>query len=443
MKKALCSILLFTAYQMLNFGNLLSDICIPMKTANEEKFRLRYKRERFEIVGQGGFAKVYKVYDSQLQRYVALKYTFPIDDIDMKFAANEYRLLNKMRKIPELNILEENDTCHYENKKLKIKMKLFDTDLANFIKSSEPMAYSIVWRLYAVLNITRAVMKLHSVNILHNDIKLENILIASPIEIFLSDYGLSMEATHHDKNKEYKTATTNAVYGTKGFTDPTISYNLSYSNRSDNYSLGATIFLLFIGQYYKPKGYSTFNDYIDYYLNRHGDLPHIKVYSIFFDKIVRKMLHRDINQRPTDKQIMTDIVKAVKDSLEYLHIGKSPNSYLRLGIKDLMRYPAKELVDLFNKTMNEKLCTKDKRSNCVDKKYYQSLVKNNWVFFDSLPETIQNDFPENLNKIREGKDYKNMVYSDGLLPWPKKKSEGGFFSKLLCGCSGKKKKLII
>ena len=424
-------------------GNYLDDICIHLNENELDDFGLRYRETFFSFENEeiGKYSRVFSVFDkNNNDKKVTLK-IFNINHPETKkLAANEFIMQYKeLRGIPGLDVLEEDELCYYTKEKFWIKMQFFDTSLWVF-SLSKHVAESIVWRLYAVLNITRAVMNLHSKKILHNNINPKTILVKNPIELFLSYYGFSTKIKQKVKKRKGNIVEADWLLVSKEFTDPILNKDEFYSKKNDNYSLGAIIFFLLTN---KLKGYDmNLENTINRFLNRHDYLLNVKIYSIFFKDLIGKMIHKDIDQRPTDKEIMTGIVQAVKDSLDYLNNGKSSKTRTELDKKDMIENPAKELVDLFFEIMSRKRCISKGTSDSLDKEYCKTLVKNNWVFFESLPETIQDKFPEHLQEIRAERAYKNMIYSDGIHTRPVKKIVYDSFNNIF-GRFGKKNKLII
>lgn len=112
------------------------------------------------------------------------------------FAMNEIRILEKLsqnnvRGIPRL----------YSHKKLSdgsycmIQEYVADTDLVKFITTSRCSSRLL---LDIFIQITSIMKQLHELGIVHNDIKLDNIMINKSHEIFLIDFGYSCSIHQED-----------------------------------------------------------------------------------------------------------------------------------------------------------------------------------------------------------------------------------------------------
>jgi len=93
------------------------------------------------------------------------------------------------------------------------------------------------------IQITKAIGYMHSLGILHCDIKPGNILIFEGDIFKLNDFDLSIRKTDRDPDK---------VWGSKDFWAPELWARLGASEASDLYALGATLFLLMTGNRYMP-----------------------------------------------------------------------------------------------------------------------------------------------------------------------------------------------
>lgn len=137
------------------------------------------------------------------------------------------------------------------------------------------------------------VKECHDIGIAHLDIKCENFMVISisPPRFVLIDFG------HSEKVEENKLIQGNSEYGTNGYLCPE-GYDLTYSTKSDIFSLGVCIHLVCTGEY--PFPVSECNDYEPF------DEPTIdaKCPENVRD-LVLQCLYKDPKKRPTISQVLS------------------------------------------------------------------------------------------------------------------------------------------
>jgi serine/threonine-protein kinase len=93
------------------------------------------------------------------------------------------------------------------------------------------------------LQITDAVAYLHKHNIVHNDLKPQNILIEPGGRIILSDFGLSTRVRPFHRRRTVP----DSIWGSPVYLAPELAEGKPPSFSSDVYSLGVILFLLYTG----------------------------------------------------------------------------------------------------------------------------------------------------------------------------------------------------
>ena len=146
--------------------------------------------DRLELLGQGGFAVVYRAYQPSLDRYVALKvFLTEIDDsAGRKRFDREIRLLARVSDHP--NIVSVLDSGFTRDGRPYLAMPLYTRGtLAGLLAEQGPMAYEGVLRIGVKLS--SALTTLHDPGIVHGDIKPQNVLLNTYGEVALSDFGMA------------------------------------------------------------------------------------------------------------------------------------------------------------------------------------------------------------------------------------------------------------
>lgn len=223
-----------------------------MSTASQRlgKYELR------ELLGQGGMAEVWKAFDTQLHRYVAIKIMHTNLQADPGFIArftHEAQIVAALRhpnivQIYDFHISEQTES---DSTVAYMVMEYIEGNtLAHYIhETSEqqqfPPAADIV-RLFTPISL--ALDYAHQQGTIHRDIKPANILLdrrhitRNPMgEPILSDFGLAKLLTAPSQT------VAGMVFGTPLYISPEQVQNQPVSNRTDLYSLGIILYEIFTG----------------------------------------------------------------------------------------------------------------------------------------------------------------------------------------------------
>ena len=188
---------------------------------------------RDDMIARGGFGTVYRgLYNNKL---VAIK-----ESQDEKELAAEIKMMAQMHEYPTLLSLEG---FVQEKDKLQLVMEFMTQGtLTSFLKNSSNLSWETRWVL--MMDIVYGLLCLHVNNIVHRDIKTDNILINNN-RARISDFGTA--------RKNIKTQT-NQIIGTLGYLDPWLdeSKNDRYTEKNDIYSLGNVIWVLINEKYEGP-----------------------------------------------------------------------------------------------------------------------------------------------------------------------------------------------
>ena len=126
---------------------------------------------------------------------------------------------------------------YYEGQNLR---DYIDENIKNNTLIEEKLLYKIIQQICI------GIKEIHNKNIIHREIKPENIFINEKKEIKIGDFGISKQ---FNPKKEF-TKTVN-VTGSKEYMSPEILVKGIYNEKSDMYSLGCIIYELFnLRKYY-------------------------------------------------------------------------------------------------------------------------------------------------------------------------------------------------
>ena len=208
----------------------LSDaaIVIPDRTARYE----------LQMVGTGSYATVYRYIDLVYDMPIAVKQAKPdLDPKDLIRFRNEFKLLKSLRSPYVL------DVYRYSEERDEYTMEFCDATLRKFVDKHNA-GMTVATRRRIALQFLYGMNYLHSKDLLHRDVSLQNVLVrqydGSVVVIKLSDFGLVKE-----RNSEL-TSTGSETRGT--IIDPTLASFKNYLLANEIYSIGFVLSFIFSGR---------------------------------------------------------------------------------------------------------------------------------------------------------------------------------------------------
>jgi serine/threonine-protein kinase len=201
------------------------------------------KYEITELLGHGGMATVYKAYRPDIDRYVAIKVLPPHPGQDGQFVERfrlEARTVARLQHPHILPLYDYGD----ENDVLYLVMAYIDGgSLSDRIrKGAMPVdeAQNFFQQIASALDYA------HRQNVIHRDIKPDNILIDSEGHALLSDFGI-VKIIEQAAGTLNLTGTGGLV-GTPAYMSPEQAQGLPIDRRSDIYSLGIVVYEMMTGK---------------------------------------------------------------------------------------------------------------------------------------------------------------------------------------------------
>jgi serine/threonine protein kinase len=202
--------------------------------------------ERYQLqdpIGRGGMAVIYRGRDLRMERIVAIKVLREAYSTDPKFVTRFQREAKAASSLNHPNIVQVYDYGQTDGNYF-IVMELVDgSDLRRYMRSR------------GVLDVQRAVTVAHDVamglgaahrrNIVHRDVKPQNILIGRHGVIKLTDFGIA--SVYKDINAERLT-TTGMTLGTVQYYAPEQAQGEIVSPAADVYALGIVMYEMLTGR---------------------------------------------------------------------------------------------------------------------------------------------------------------------------------------------------
>jgi serine/threonine-protein kinase len=202
------------------------------------KYRLLEER------GRGGMGVVFRAWESELERCVALKMILQsrlASDDDVRRFYNEARSAAKLRHPNIVGIHEVGEIAGQPY----FSMDYVGGPCLNEVLADGPLELNRAASLVAT--VARAVHYLHEHGVVHRDLKPSNILIDEDGQPFVTDFGLVKLLTDCPDGDRTRTG---AIVGTASYMAPeqAAARSKDISPRSDVYSLGAILYELLSGR---------------------------------------------------------------------------------------------------------------------------------------------------------------------------------------------------
>jgi len=198
----------------------------------------RYRIEK--QIGQGGMGKVYVATDERFKSTVAIKETV-FEDVNLRKAfEREARLLNSLKHsaLPRVS-----DHFNEEDGQFLVMEFIAGEDLAEMMEKSGE-AFPLETVLKWAYQLCDALEYLHAQDIIHRDIKPQNLKLTPNGQIVLLDFGL---AKGNPTDAPHQTAAKSIFGFSRSYASLEQIQGAGTEPRSDLYSLSATLYHLLTG----------------------------------------------------------------------------------------------------------------------------------------------------------------------------------------------------
>jgi serine/threonine protein kinase len=218
-----------------------------------------------ELIGRGSDGDVYKLEENKIIKF--------INKEKINFLAFFILLYLNSLYLTGAHQIEVNE------KNIKIVQDQAQCDLADLLKSKKKLRFED--KIKYIRHVISGVYFLNSYNIIHGDIKPNNILLFNNI-LKLTDYGLARDCKFNKNSKKRKLYTINYR--------PPECNDFSYSLKSDIWALGCTIYEIYYGHKY-------------FLIDGSGNLYHLacnderKKENQYVNKIIKMMIKNNPEER--------------------------------------------------------------------------------------------------------------------------------------------------
>ncbi len=201
-------------------------------------------KNRYRLIaqhGSGGMAVIYKAYDQELGRMVAVKILRPSLIADPSFLE---RFRNEARSVARLshpNIVTVHDVGQDGNTHFIVMEFIDGVDLKKLIRSEAP--FTVERALDFAIKICAGVGYAHRSGLVHADVKPQNVLIAESDILKVTDFGIAQALSDAATNERQR-----VVWGSPHYFSPEQARGERPTPPSDVYSIGVVLFEMLTGR---------------------------------------------------------------------------------------------------------------------------------------------------------------------------------------------------
>lgn len=197
--------------------------------------------DRYEIlekIGAGGMSDVYKAKDQVLGRFVAVKILKPEFAEDVNFVTKFHTEAQSAAGLQHPNIVNIYDVGSEEHVHFIVMEYVEGITLKTYIEKKGQLNYKEA--ISIAIQVARGIEAAHNNNIVHRDIKPQNIMISHEGKVKVTDFGIARAATSNTIHSD--------VMGSVHYTSPEQARNGFVDGKSDIYSLGIVMYEMVTGR---------------------------------------------------------------------------------------------------------------------------------------------------------------------------------------------------
>ncbi|MBI3723858.1 tetratricopeptide repeat protein [bacterium] len=192
-------------------------------------------------LGRGGMGVVHRAWDDRLRRIVALKTILPGSDLSSGAVARFRREAEAVARLRHPNIVSVHEAGELDGRHYIAMDFVAGRSLAQ--KLAPPSKLPLNRALESLRDVARAVHYAHEQGVVHRDLKPANVLLDASDRPFVLDFGLASI-----QGSRTKLTKTGAAMGTPAYMPPEQADGAKTDERSDVYSLGATLYHVLTGR---------------------------------------------------------------------------------------------------------------------------------------------------------------------------------------------------
>ena len=195
------------------------------------------------ILGRGGMAAVYRAYDPDLERMVAIKVMSPGLMMGPGMIERFRQEARTMANLDHPNIVKVYRSVNAQGLHFFVMPLVDGSPLNQMIERAGKLPLGVVQAI--TFQVASALAYAHRAHIVHRDIKPANILLNKDGNAVVTDFGI---AKVRDKMRELPQTLSGATVGTPPYMSPEQWVSNEVSDAADQYSLGIVVYEMLAGR---------------------------------------------------------------------------------------------------------------------------------------------------------------------------------------------------
>lgn len=192
-------------------------------------------------LGRGGMAVVYKCYEENLNRFVAIKVLSDHLAHDKETKERFMREAKTMASVNHINVIQVHFIGEEQGQPFFAMQYIKGQSLSELLKPR--FALDVNQAKNLIYQASKGLLVAHEKGLIHRDIKPGNLMIAEDGCLKIVDFGIA-------QSKEFDTNLTNTgeIVGTPGYLSPEVCIGQKVDNRADIFSLGIVFYQMLAGK---------------------------------------------------------------------------------------------------------------------------------------------------------------------------------------------------
>jgi serine/threonine-protein kinase len=255
------------------------------------------------LVARGGMSTVYRGVDTRLERTVAIKVMDPRFSADPQFVARFEREARSAAKLHHPGVVQVHDQG-VDSDRVYLVMELVEggtlRDLLNArVKLDVPLALTVIEKILSPLAAA------HRADLVHRDVKPENVLIGPGGTVKVADFGLVRAVSTAGVTSD------TVILGTVAYVSPEQVTTGTTDARSDVYSAGVLLYEMLTG----TPPYVGDNAISVAYRHVNDDVPPVPDVPAEVAELVRRATRKEPFLRPADAESFLSEVETARAKL--------------------------------------------------------------------------------------------------------------------------------